>query len=143
MTRFNIVLAVFSLVGGSIFSQSAIAQSSYSPQGSTISPWMGLFQKNTGALDNYHSFVRPQMDLNQTLQMQNAALSGQAAGLQTLNTEMLQGPSGMMPTGQGATFMNYSHYYAGNRQLSHPGAPRAAAARPAAPNMRSPSGMPQ
>ena len=121
MTRFNTFLAVILLAGGTIFTQSAAAQ--FSPQRPTISPWMGIFQRNTGAMDNYNTFVRPQMELNRTLQMQGSALDRQEMGLQDLNYEMMQ-PQGnrstMMPTGQGATFMNFSHYYGGSRQLSRP-----------------------
>jgi hypothetical protein len=86
-----------------------------------ISPWMGLWNRNTGPLDNYHNFVVPQMELNQTLQMQNAALNRQAYGLQMLNGQIAQpfgSQYGMVPTGQGATFMNYSHFYGGTRQTA-------------------------
>jgi hypothetical protein len=93
---------------------------------------MGLWQQNTGALDNYHAVVQPQMELNAALQAQGAALNRQAARLQSLNNEIAQpqrNPSGMVPTGQGATFMSFSHYYGGNGPASHPsplgpGAPR-------------------
>jgi len=130
MTRFNTFLAVVLLAGGTMFSQSAVAQ--YSPQRPTVSPWMGLWQRNTGAMDNYHTFVQPQMELNKTLQMQGAALYRQEAGLQDLNYEILQ-PQGnrstMMPTGQGATFMSFSHYYGGSRQVSRPVPPRPTASK--------------
>ena len=120
MTRFPLVLAFVLLVGGTIFAQPATAQSTYLPQTSPVSPWMGLWQRNTGPLDNYHSYVLPQMQLNSALQTQNAALGRQAAGLQNLGEAMMNqqiGPSGMTPTGQGATFMNYSHYFSLNRQM--------------------------
>jgi len=118
MTPFNALLAVVFLAGGPIFPQPAVAQ--YAPDRPLISPWMGLWQKNTGPLDNYHSFVLPQAELSQTLQMQNNALQRQAAGLQYLNGEIgnRQGVRlGMGSTGQGATFMNYSHYYGGSNRL--------------------------
>ncbi len=142
MTRFNAVLAVVFLAGGTIFAQAAAAQSVYSPQTPAISPWMGLWQKNTGAVDNYHTFVLPQMQLNQTLQMQNAALNRQEAGLQNLNFDITQqqwNQSRIMPTGQGASFMYYSHYYGGNRPTSRTTPPRPAAAR-ATPRLPSPPG---
>ena len=90
MCRFHTGLASFVLATATIYCQSAAAQY-YTPQTPAISPWMGLWQKNTGALDNYHSFVLPQMQLDQTLQMQNAALVRQQAGLQGLNNA-LQAP---------------------------------------------------
>jgi len=139
MTRFNAVLAVLLLVGGTILAQSASAQSVYSPQTPAVSPWMGLWQKNTGTVDNYHSVVLPQLQLNQTLQMQNAALNRQEAGLQNLSSDIAQpkwDQTRIAATGQGATFMNYSHYYGGNRQMAHPVA-RSAARGAARVNSRS------
>ena len=145
MTRFHTVLATVLLTGGTIFAQSAAAQYNYIPQRPTISPWMNLFQGNTGPLDNYHTFVRPQIQLNRTLQMQSTALNRQAAGLQYLNNEIME-PQGnqstMLSTGQGATFMNYSHYYGGNQQASYSAAPRLAAPRKST-NLPSYLGMPQ
>lgn len=133
MTRFNTLLLVVILSGGAGFSRSAVAQSTYTPQRPTVSPWLGLWQNNSGALDNYHTFVRPQMELNNTLQMQNAALRRQEVGLQNLNNEAVQPlgtATGMLPTGQGATFMSYSHYYGGNnRPTSRPMAPRPTASK--------------
>jgi hypothetical protein len=128
MNRFNTALALVLLVSGTLFAQSAAAQYPYTPNSQAFSPWMGLWQKNTGALDNYHTYVQPQMNLNQTLQTQNVALARQAAGLQVLNNAIMQpqeNQSGMLPTGQGATFMNYSHYY--YRQSSRPMTLQAAA----------------
>jgi hypothetical protein len=136
MSRFNTLLAVILLAGGTIFSQSAFAQYSYTPQSPAISPWMGLWNNNTGAVDNYHTFVQPQLELNKTLQMQSAALNRQARGLRDLNSEINQpqgAQSGMMPTGQGSTFMNYSHYYGNDlRQPSHTVRPGVTGPRPLA-----------
>ncbi len=146
-TRFHTALTIAVIVGGAIWCQTATAQiPAYTPQTPTISPWMGLWRQDTGVLDNYHTFVRPQTELNATLQMQNAALNRQAAGLQYLNNELMQpqiSPSGMTPTGQGATFMSYSHYYGGNRQPSRAPAPRPTTSRssPNTPNMPSVPGV--
>ena len=116
MPRSYTCLAVV-LFAAVAYSRPAVAQRTYTPQSPTISPWMGLWQRNPGALDNYHTYVQPQMELDRTLQLQNEALARQSAGLRALNYDIMQ-PQGylsMMPTGQGATFMNYSHYYGGNR----------------------------
>ena len=126
MSRLKIFLTLV-IVGGAIFSQSATAQNPYAPQSPVISPWMGLWNRNTGPLDNYHNFVVPQMELNQTLQMQNAALNRQALGLQMLNGQLGQpfgSQYGMVPTGQSATFMNYSHFYGGKGQMGGLGGDR-------------------
>lgn len=79
----------------------------------TFSPWLSLYQRNEGPLDNYNAFVRPQMELQNVLQNQNARLQQQATGLHTLSsqvTELEQGPS-RRPTGTGSVFMNHLHYY--------------------------------
>ena len=79
----------------------------------------GSGSKIPAALDNYHTFVQPQMEVNAALQMQGAALNRQAARLQALNNDIAQpqrNPGGMVPTGQGATFMSYSHYFGGAGQ---------------------------
>jgi hypothetical protein len=135
MNRFHTVLAIALLIGGTVLCQPAAAQFYNPPQNGIVSPWMGLWQKNTGALDNYHTFVLPQMQLNQTLQLQSAALNRQELGLQNLNAEVAQpkwDQSRIMATGQGATFMSYSHYYYGGlRPTSRPGPPRPAATRTA------------
>ena len=116
MSRSSIFWAVVFLAYGSIFSRPASAQYGYTPQTPTISPWMNLWQNRTGTLGNYQCVVVPQMQLNQTLQMQNAALTSQAAGMQMMGDEVSQPgqiQSSMMPTGgrTSATYMNYLHYY--------------------------------
>jgi hypothetical protein len=145
MTRFNIGALVVCFASVASLSQSARAQ--YMPQRPVISPWMGMWQRNTGPLDNYHTFVLPQMQLDRTLQMQNAALYRQQAGLQYLNNEIIQtqyNASAMMPTGQGATYMNYSHYYGGVRstQASSAVSPRPAARRMAFSPSTAPPSVP-
>jgi hypothetical protein len=147
MIRSHLLLSSALLAGTIMFAQSAAAQipSSYTPQSPAVSPWMGLWQQNTGALDNYHTFVQPQMQLNAALQAQNAALSRQGASLQALNNEIMQPQgrqSGMVATGQGAGFMNYSHYYAANRQPTRAATLRPNAARSTA-NVTSGSGYSQ
>ena len=72
MCRPAYFLAIVFIGWESFLTQSASAQSGYTPQTPTISPWMNLWQNKTGTLGNYQSVVVPQMQLNQTLQMQNA-----------------------------------------------------------------------
>ncbi len=134
MSRWNIVLTAAILAGGTILAQPAAGQApmTYAPQSPAVSPWMGLWQQNTGALDNYHTFVQPQMEVNAALQMQGAALNRQAARLQALNNDIAQpqrNPGGMVPTGQGATFMSYSHYFGGAGQGLRPSPLRPDASR--------------
>jgi hypothetical protein len=79
----------------------------------TLSPWFGLYQRNGGPLDNYHTFVRPQIQLDNTLQRQHLAIQRNNEGVQSLSREVSQlADQGQMhPTGIGSVFMDYSHYY--------------------------------
>ena len=78
MTRFNVVLGIGSSRRRNLFSGRRLPN--YMPQTPPVSPWMGLWQRNTGPLDNYHSYVLPQMQLNSAMQMQNAALGSRQRG---------------------------------------------------------------
>ncbi|MCE5268552.1 MAG: hypothetical protein LLG00_11770 [Planctomycetaceae bacterium] len=83
-----------------------------------LSPWFGLYQKNGGPLDNYHMFVRPRFQLNNTLRQQQDAIQSNNAGIRSLDQEMTstQERMGIRPTGSASVFMNYSHYYPGPGQ---------------------------
>jgi hypothetical protein len=80
-----------------------------SPYGPTLSPYLNYFRQDTGVLDPYNTFIRPLRQLdNQLGQMQQQE--------QAANTRLQQQIQGIRaetaaPTGTGATFMNYSHYY--------------------------------
>jgi hypothetical protein len=103
----------------------AAAQGLYRPATPTMSPWFNLYNKNTGPLDNYHQYVRPEFDLQSTLRQNDARLRFQGAGLQALGAEAAQGgqQGGVRPTGSASVFMSYSHYYpSGGQQSTLPGA---------------------
>jgi hypothetical protein len=78
-----------------------------------FSPWFGLYQRNGGPLDNYHTFVQPRIELDNTLQRQQAAIHRNYEGVASLGREFSQiGEQGQVhPTGTGSVFMDYSHYY--------------------------------
>ncbi len=132
---------------GAILSLASLAQAQgmYPGQGfspwssSPISPWMSLSQRNGGPVDNYHMFVQPQLQLNDVLQRQQAAIGYNYAGMNSLGREMTmtQEHLGVRPTGSASVFMYYSHYYpmAGAAGQRGWGAARAAApARGTLPN---------
>lgn len=106
----------------------------YQPTQPTISPWMGLYSRNTGALDNYHSFVRPEQELRSTIRQQNTQTQQNNDALQTLRTQVhdLSEPQ-MRSTGAGSVFMDYSHYYG---QQNGPGTSHTAAVHTLAPRPR-------
>jgi hypothetical protein len=91
----------------------AQAQSLDLGQRPTLSPWFGLYQRNSGPLDNYHMIVRPQIAVNDAIQRQQADIQRNTAGINYLGGEMMrpQVQGLMAPTGTASVFMNYSHYY--------------------------------
>jgi hypothetical protein len=104
--RYSLLLSLVVLGG---LASPALAQPRYYPPNGPISPWMNLFQRQPGPLDNYHSYVRPELQLRNTLGQQNAALQQQSAGLRLLGESQ---QAGQIPaTGTASVFMNFSHYY--------------------------------
>ena len=116
MKRLHLVLlaaAAMALFGPA---PSALAQrSSRSPFRTrpALSPWFQLYQDNPGPLSNYHTYVRPRMELQKTLDQQRADLRRQNARVNSLGQQMsgMQRAYPIRPTGTASSFMNYSHYY--------------------------------
>jgi len=123
------------------FAASARAQATDSLYRPTLSPWFGLYQRNGGPIDNYHMFVRPQMDLQNTIQQQQNAIQRNAAGINSLGQDVtqMQEHGTMKPTGTGSGFMNYSHYYPASRGGRAPQT-QAASAATSSPQAASSSG---
>lgn len=130
----HVFTAVGILAAVLCFSDTAVAQ--LSPP---ISPWMSMFQRRTGPLDNYNAAVKPQQDALrnyqaqqrglqqnqqaiQSLQRQNSApsiggsggidLTSRAAGPLDPNKTLLQAPR-EVPSGQAnaAYYNNLLNYY--------------------------------
>lgn len=78
-----------------------------------LSPWLKLYYRQAGPIDNYHSFVRPELQLRETLRRQDLLIQQQSAGMSDLRSEVTELQTGgpVRPTGAGAAFMAYSHYY--------------------------------
>src|SRR4051812_35110474 len=78
------------------------------PAGPTMPSGLNYFRQDTGLLDPYNAFVAPQRQLNQQLR----TLYDQQA-IDESRIYRLQNPRevNVAPTGSGAVFMNYSHYY--------------------------------
>lgn len=87
--------------------------SPYQPARPTISPWFNLYRQDGGALDNYHTFVRPEIQLRTTLRQQAYDINRQGRDIQAMRQNMsgVKRAMGIRPTGSGSMFMNYSHYY--------------------------------
>jgi hypothetical protein len=87
----------------------------YRPATPTLSPWLNLYQRSTGPLDPYHQWVRPELNLRETLQQQDLANQRQAVDIAAVGHQVTQleqdRAAPIRPTGTGSGFMSLSHYY--------------------------------
>ena len=94
--------------------------SGYRPTTPTFSPWLNLYQRGGqgGPLDPYHQFVRPELDLRETLRQQGITNQRQGDEVSSLDQQVTQMEADRLatirPTGAGSVFMNYSHFYPGS-----------------------------
>ena len=88
-----------------------------SPSGATISPYLNYFRQDTGVLNQYYHFVRPDLRLRDTIQDLERTTVQQRSQIRNLESDFLQirEPSAR-PTGTGSGFMNYSHFYPSQRR---------------------------
>jgi hypothetical protein len=88
----------------------------FQPSRPTVSPYLNLFRRDTGPIPNYHLYVRPiqrQQAFNDQQQLLNLQ---QGMEMQQLQENLIQVQrSATGPTGIGAGFRNFSHYYSGIR----------------------------
>jgi hypothetical protein len=113
MIRSRLILLSLTLAVGALWASSAYAQPRYYPTQGPISPWMNMWQRKPGPLDNYHTYVQPEMQLQGVVSQQHKALMRNATGIQTLG-EAMEGANRqdqVRATGTGSVFMEYSHYY--------------------------------
>jgi hypothetical protein len=85
----------------------------YEPTYPTLSPWFRMYTSNTGPLDNYHTYVRPEMLMREMIVRQNTINYQNAAHIASLRTDVtsLTHDTTVRPTGTSSVFMDYSHYY--------------------------------
>ena len=84
------------------------------PAGRTLPNELNYFRRDVGVLDQYNGFVAPMRQLDFQLRtMQNQQRADFQTNRQAINQIRTSQPA---PTGVGATFMNYSHYYPGSRR---------------------------
>lgn len=79
----------------------------------TLSPWLNLYRRDPGPVGPYLSYVRPEQRLLGRLAQQSSAISRQNAAITALRNQAASvgTETTIAPTGTGATFMNYSHYF--------------------------------
>jgi len=114
--RFSASAIVILLIGLSV--ENACAQTYgpvryETPLYPPLSPWLKLYYRQAGPVDNYHSFVRPELQLRETLRRQDLLIQQHSAGMSDLRSEVTELQTGgpVRPTGAGGAFMAYSHYY--------------------------------
>jgi len=111
-----LVIAVFGLFATSALPLLAQVGGIPNPYGPPpLSPWLNLYQKQGGPVDNYHMFVQPSLQLNNALNTQQADIQRNTAGLGTMSDRVM-GEMEMMraapsQTGVGAGFMNHRVYF--------------------------------
>ncbi len=80
-----------------------------------LSPWLNLYQKQGGPVDNYHMFVQPQLQLNDALQTQQYGVQRNAASVaalgERLQSQMQASNAPPEQTGAGAGFYNHRVYF--------------------------------
>ena len=126
MTRFSWLCLCVGVLGLCLGSSNAHGQQvrRYRAATPTVSPYLNLLRNNDeGALPNYYSLVRPQLQQQAFIQQQQAinqqqmAFSAQQAAAVGSLTSQIQ-PL-VTPTGKASQFMNTSRYYpavGGNRR---------------------------
>jgi hypothetical protein len=84
----------------------------YPPAGPTLPAQLNYFRRDVGLLDQYNAFVQPnQRAAYQFQQLANQQQADFQAAQKQFNQLKEIRPSEAAPTGVGATFMNYGHYY--------------------------------
>jgi hypothetical protein len=94
--------------------QVAEGQTRFYPSRPTFSPWLYLYRGQTGPLDPYNAWVRPQMEYQDAMRAIERRFREQETSINRLRQEnQLLRESTLPPTGVGSRFMDYSHFYGG------------------------------
>jgi hypothetical protein len=90
----------------------------YGPYGQppALSPWLNLYQKQGGPVDNYHMYVQPQLQLQNAFQAQRITNQRNAFEIDNVMSQMEAVSTLPQQTGVGATFMNHGVYFNNYRQ---------------------------
>jgi len=100
--------------------QFGTSRSNWFPQGnpSALSPWLEMERASTSELDTYNQYVRPRLEMERYLMARQREMNMQRDQQQTLQNEVTrmqiqnyQFYGEASPTGKGATFRNYLHFY--------------------------------
>ena len=85
------------------------------PFGTPVSPWMNMYQRHGGPLDNYHMFVQPAEQQQNALQNLQYGIQHNANALTSVADEFTSQTQAYSaagsPTGVSAGFMNQGRYF--------------------------------
>ncbi len=95
----------------------------YHPSSSTLSPYLNLTNPDTGPLPNYFSLTRPQLQQMDINNRQKTITQQQEDEINRLDKSFSVRNSEVKPTGTGAGFMNFDHFYSGGGAGSTPARP--------------------
>ncbi len=78
-----------------------------------MSPYLNLFRSESGGVDNYNAFVRPEQELRDTMQRQQTDLRQQSADIASLERQVAGPARTSVSRGMrsGGMFLQYLHYY--------------------------------
>jgi len=105
--------ALLAIVAVTITASRAEAQIRYQPKaGPTLPSQLNYFRRDVGLLDQYNAFIQPQRQLESQLrQMNEQQLADYRSAQRQIEQIKEIRVSGAAPTGVGAGYLNYSHYY--------------------------------
>ena len=113
---FLYAFAVFGVTVASALTLQAQVGGIPSPYGPPpLSPWLNLYQRQGGPVDNYHMFVQPSVQLRDSLQTQQAGIQRNAAGMAVMGerfqSQMDAANASPDPTGAATGFLNQGVYF--------------------------------
>jgi|SRR5688572_1158933 hypothetical protein len=84
----------------------------YPPAGPTLPAQLNYFRRDVGILDQYNAFVQPRQQIDYQFQQLAAQQQSNFRSTQRQLEQLQQiRASEASPTGVGASFQNYMHYY--------------------------------
>ena len=123
----GVTLLACLLLTAAASAQYGATRSSWFPQNnpSTLSPWLEMQRISTSELDTYHQYVKPRLEMERLMMAQQREINRQQDIQKTMQREISQARNfrqkadapdfkmqmGATPTGKGAAYGNYLHYY--------------------------------
>ena len=125
----GLVLSTWVLSTGAVFAQFGETRNSWFPRNNQppLSAWLELERATTTELDSYNQYVKPQLEMERLLTAQRREMNRQMDDQKTMQKEIsqmrnsplrnlqqnqsYQVQSEAAPTGKGAGYGNYLHYY--------------------------------